>query len=308
METVITDYVRVRGVLLPSGDVPWRRFRTTKTPRVMIDDPHSPIQVVQKDGEDRERQRWGLPTRLVDKFGGPNHQPDSNVRVLSGTFPLYRPTQQLVVEFEYGPIFEVDVPEVRPHFRQPLTATEIDDGYRLTWEVEAGSNEDLVHDVLLRDEENSTWECRASGLEDSEVIIRNNALDRGERTMVAVETWDGFYTVSERGRLTDLMETELDVRILHPRRGRRHELAPVLLEALTFVDGEIESVPDEAVAWYVDDERVASGIQALWSKPEGGFHRVRVEIEYGGASRSAETRIAVADGSGEGSGSRPTGT
>lgn len=91
----------------------------------------------------------------------------------------------------------------------------------------------------------------------------------------------------------DRADPDLDIRILHPKAQRRYPLAPVLFEALVFVDDELTRLSDEHVHWFVDHKKVVSGRRALWSEPAPGRHALHAMVEYHGETVMAETRLTV---------------
>ncbi len=91
----------------------------------------------------------------------------------------------------------------------------------------------------------------------------------------------------------DRADPDLAIRILHPKAQRRYPLAPVLFEALVFVDDELTRLSDERIHWFVDHRKVVSGRRALWSEPSPGRHALHAMVEYLGETVMAETRLTV---------------
>lgn len=302
---MISEYLKFRGILLPGGRLPWKEFRTTNDVRALINDYQSPVQLLQVGSEGTLHARWGIPTRLFNDTGFSDRQPVSGAKAVSGALPLYEEADTIVIESGDDVIEKVDIPEERPRFEAKPTATENDRGFRLDWDVEAGSRRDLRYEIRYRPD-GGEWDRLATVAGTSEIEIDRDELAGEAGCVIEVELWDGFFARRERLRLARVAEPELDVRILHPKTERTYAQDSVLLEALTFVDDEMGRIPDEAIKWFAGDQQIASGSRAIWSTPPVGNHTLRVEVAYHGGTAEAQTRMTIDPN--RSVGSRPTGT
>jgi hypothetical protein len=186
------------------------------------------------------------------------------------------------------PVWSRGAPERKPRIRE--AAAELKEGeVHLTWAVEAGGEQEPECWAQWSSDRGRTWHALAASLRGGSATVDARGLPSG-RVAIRLLVSDGFHTAISRSMSVTVPRRPPEASVLSPREGQTYAShSPMRLwGAATTARGE--AVPDEAARWTVDDEEVATGLDAFVEAPKPGNHRATLTVKL--REGTAETSVA----------------
>jgi hypothetical protein len=176
----------------------------------------------------------------------------------------------------------------KPNVRD-ATAELREDELHLNWTVEASGEQEAECWAQWSKDRPRTWHGLSAGLSGGSAVLDARGLPSG-RVAIRLLVSDGFLTTTSRVLSVTVPPRPPEAGILSPREGQTFVAgSPMRLwGAADSTSGE--PVPDEAAAWVVDDDEIATGFDAFVEAPEPGNHQAVLTVKT--RDGSVETSVA----------------